>query len=494
MKLATAYDISHRATAVPSLRLCVVLLAGLTVLRLVGLHFSIVDLYIDESQYWAWSREPAFGYFSKPPLLAWIIAASELVCGSSESCARAPAPIFYFGTSLVCYAIAKVLYDERTAFWTALTVALAIGVVFSSRIISTDVPLLFFWAVALLAYVKLLRAPSSRARLWAIVLGVSLGLGLLAKYAMVYFVLCMAVAALIDDDARFIWRRPYVWLALGIAALCLVPNLVWNADNGFATFRHTADNAEGSGLSFSPAKGFEFLASQFAVFGPIVFGALLIVTLHFRRPDISREDRLMLAFSLPVLALITVVAFISGAIVVAAALVRTKAWHWMYASLAIGVVAQAVLLVTDTMADRIKVPYIAKPDVYERTMGWRSLGEETLRFAARAGAKTIVGDGRDIVASLIYYLRHDPRPVLTWQRRNVPADHFDLTRPLTPTAPEPVLFVTSCANGERLKASFRDVEPLGTFETPTGPTSKRDYHVFKLSGGRDPTQPLPYCG
>jgi hypothetical protein len=127
-------------------------------------------------------------------------------------------------------------------------------------------------------------------------------------------------------------------------------------------------------------------------------------------------------------------------------------------------------------------------------MGWRSLGEETLRFAARAGAKTIVGDGRDIVASLIYYLRHDPRPVLTWQRRNVPADHFDLTRPLTPAAPEPVLFVTSCANGERLKTNFRAVEPLGTFETPTGPTTKRDYHVFKLSGGRDPTAPLPFCG
>ena len=63
----------------------------------------------------------------------------------------------------------------------------ATGLSFSARIISTDVPLLLLWAVALLAYVKLLRGPDYR---WATVLGLALGFGMLAKYAMVYFVLC----------------------------------------------------------------------------------------------------------------------------------------------------------------------------------------------------------------------------------------------------------------------------------------------------------------
>lgn len=46
------------------------IVAGLAAIRLVGPHASTVDLFIDESQYWSWPREPAFGYFSKPPLLA----------------------------------------------------------------------------------------------------------------------------------------------------------------------------------------------------------------------------------------------------------------------------------------------------------------------------------------------------------------------------------------------------------------------------------------
>src|SRR5262249_58302909 len=158
-------------------------------IRLAGLTFSTVDLFFDEAQYWAWSREPAFGYFSKPPLLAWTIALAEHVCGSSEACIRAPVPILYFGTSLLVYAVARQLYDTQVAFYAALTTALATGAAFSARIISTDVPLLFFWALALLAYVKLLAGGGTR---WSILLGLALGLGLMAKYAMIYFVLGVA--------------------------------------------------------------------------------------------------------------------------------------------------------------------------------------------------------------------------------------------------------------------------------------------------------------
>jgi hypothetical protein len=35
------------------------------------------DLFFDESQYWSWSRDLAFGYIYKPPLLAWIIGAAR---------------------------------------------------------------------------------------------------------------------------------------------------------------------------------------------------------------------------------------------------------------------------------------------------------------------------------------------------------------------------------------------------------------------------------
>src|SRR4051812_4396840 len=99
----------------PGLPLLLAILVVLTIVRVIGLHTSVVDLFFDEAQYWAWSRDLAFGYFPKPPLLAWIIAASDTVCGSGEACVRITSPLFYFGTSLVVYAIARELYDREAA-------------------------------------------------------------------------------------------------------------------------------------------------------------------------------------------------------------------------------------------------------------------------------------------------------------------------------------------------------------------------------------------
>ena len=136
--MTSTSHVSIRSHVIPSFSFAVAILAALTVIRLIGLEFSVVDLFFDEAQYWAWSREPAFGYFTKPPLLAWIIAGAETLCGSSEACIRAPAPILYFGTCLLVFAIARQLYDESVAFFAAIATALTPGLAFSAT--STKVP------------------------------------------------------------------------------------------------------------------------------------------------------------------------------------------------------------------------------------------------------------------------------------------------------------------------------------------------------------------
>ncbi len=48
-------------------------LAALLVLR-VGFNLvSPLDLYADEAQYWRWGDTLDWGYYSKPPMIAWVI-------------------------------------------------------------------------------------------------------------------------------------------------------------------------------------------------------------------------------------------------------------------------------------------------------------------------------------------------------------------------------------------------------------------------------------
>jgi 4-amino-4-deoxy-L-arabinose transferase-like glycosyltransferase len=496
-------DTAPRSLTDRRLMLCIAILAAVTVVRLIGLAYSQVDLFFDESQYWAWSRELAFGYFSKPPLLSWVIAGAEAVCGSSEACIRAPAPVLYFGTCLVSYAIARTLYDETTAFWAAMLMTFTAGLAFSSRIISTDVPLLFLWAVALLSYVKLLQGGDWR---WGFLLGAAFGLGMLAKYAMIYFVLGIAAAAVIDRDARALLRSPSLWLAAAVGVAFVMPNVIWNAQHSFVTLTHVGHNIQGDGAAFSPLKGLEFFASQFAVFGPVTFSVLLIVLVRVMKPEIGRADRLMLCFAVPTLLLVTATAFVTRAngnwaapafisanVLVAAVLVRHGAWRWIAVSIAIGVIAQIGLLIGDANARRISLPLLPKPDVYSRTMGWRSLGEEIDKLARPAGVRTVAAEQRDVVASLLYYQRDNGRVVLSWPTSPVPNHHFDLTRRLTAAAPDPVLFVTHCPSTARLARQYRNVEPLGQFETRAGPNSTRGYFAFKLSGPVAEIGPIDGC-
>ena len=408
----------------PGLGLALGILGTITLARLIGLYFSTVDLFYDESQYWSWSRELAFGYVTKPPLLAWIIATATHVCGDSEACVRAPCPLFYLGTSLVVYAIAARLYDVKVAFFAALSIGLAPGVAFSARIISTDVPLLFFWALALFAYVKLLEAGDLR---WSILLGLSIGFGMLAKYAMIYFFPGIGLAAAFDRDARRLLSDPGFLIAFGVASLVIAPNVIWNFDHGFSTLHEVGNNAVRDGLEFNWRNGLEFIGSQFGVFGPVLFAVLLAAVARIGSSFVNRADRLMLAFAIPPLGLITAIAFvtrananwaatafISGAIVAVALLVRLEAWKWLAASIALGLGLQGLLLIGDAWATKIHLPFGARGDLYARTLGWRSFAEQAGEMARRVGARTIVGDWHSETASLFYYWRDQPEQILAW--------------------------------------------------------------------------------
>ena len=503
----TSIDVVEAAPWAPAkLSFAHVLLAllALTAIRIVGLHFSVVDLFFDEAQYWAWSRELSFGYFSKPPLLAWLIAATDSICGSGEGCVRLASPLLYLGTSLLVYAIAEKLYGRQTAAWSALAFALGIGLVFSARIISTDVPLLFFWAAMLLAYINLLRRPDWR---WAIVLGVSFGLGMLAKYAMVYFVLCAATACVFDRDARAMVRRPQTWIALFIGVLFVLPNFYWNAANDFLTFRHTGDNITGDGFRLQISGAIGFIAGQFAVAGPMVFAVFLLILVRLLGSSVLPQDKLMLAFAIPPLAVVTALSLVRGAnanwaapAVVSMTILAVAWWvrhgwkHWLRGTITVGLVMQAALLAGDAFADRLTVPPLgSKADLYQRTLGGRDLGRRTAELVRATGARTVAAEGRPEMAALIYNLRDLPVRVVSWPHSKIPDHHFDLTRPLDDSAPEPIVFVSQCGVASRIRHFYRDVTPLPDISVATGPTTGERYQAFKVAGRQRAIEPIGSC-
>src|SRR5690349_17173253 len=100
---------------------CRLILAALLLLGFAGhlfylLHDCPIDLSGDEAQYWDWSRQLELSYYSKGPLVAYIIRASTTIFGNTMPAVRYPAILFSVGTSIVTYLLTKKLFaSERLA-------------------------------------------------------------------------------------------------------------------------------------------------------------------------------------------------------------------------------------------------------------------------------------------------------------------------------------------------------------------------------------------
>jgi hypothetical protein len=163
------------------------------------------------------------------------------------------------------------------------------------------------------------------------------------------------------------------------------------------------------------------------------------------------------------------------------------------ASIAIGLAAQALLLVGDYYAPGVHLPFIARGDLYSRTMGWRSFAEQTGNLARRIGAPTIASDWHAETASLLYYWRDQPEKVVAWLNGPIPKDNFELTRPFTATADQPILYVTACPHSVVLSDYFSKVVSLGSIVAWSGPHTPNYYKVFELAEPRGAILPRGAC-
>jgi 4-amino-4-deoxy-L-arabinose transferase-like glycosyltransferase len=465
---------------------------AVTVARLVWLALGRADLYPDEAQYWLWSLHPALGYYSKPPLVAWLIAATTAVFGEDELAVRLAAPLLHFGTSLVIYAIARRLYDARVAMWSAIAYATLPGVSASAALISTDAPLLFCWAAALYAFIRAREPGGER---WWIAVGIAAGFGLLAKYAMAYWLLsALLFLLLLRDERRHV---PRFLGAAAIAAVIYAPNLMWNALNGFVSYRHTRDNAALGGALLHPTHFLEFLASQFGVFGPIFFTVLILLTLTARHSFRDRRAALLACFALPTLAMMLVVSFLSRAqpnwsaptfvsavvLVVAWLLERGRA-AFVAASVALHILFAVVIFGAHDAAAALSVDLPSKWDLLHRLRGWSTLGRSVSEMLRRHPGTILLSDDREDMAALMYYVRPHPFDALKWNGEGGIHDEFDLTAQPSRYMGDDFLLVTHTPNNiERIFQRFTTVDrPPDDIIIPLDRKTARRYQVYWLHG------------
>jgi hypothetical protein len=278
---------------------CRAIFAGLLLFGLVShvrylTHDCPIDLSGDEAHYWDWSRQLDWSYYSKGPLVAYIIRASCWALGQdSMPAVRFPAVVLATGTSILTYLLTRKLFgSDRLALGTVLMYHVVPMFVAGSMLMTIDPPFFFCWALA--TYLLAHAALDGRRWVWPVI-GVVVGVGFLAKYSMLLWFVPMVLFLVTDREARRALRSPGPWVAIGLSLLFLTPVAVWNARHGWVSFHHvatqTGTSADGK---FRITNVLEFLGGQLGVVGPgifVIMAAGVLYAINPHRTGVDEEGR-----------------------------------------------------------------------------------------------------------------------------------------------------------------------------------------------------------
>jgi len=469
------------------------LLAGLGLYRLWVLWTGPYTLFADEAYYYGWSQALAAGYYSKPPLIAWLIALTTAACGDGPVCVRLGALLLHPLSAALLYLLVRRLYDDRTAFWSAAAFYTLPAIALSSQIISTDVPLVFFWVATLYFFQRALE--TDRRRHW-LAAGLCGGLGLLSKYTMGIFAVSALGYLAADPARRARLRRPGVYLAAATALLVFSPNILWNLRHGFITVVHTAQISQLDGAGLHPGALAAFLGGQFLVFGPVFFAAFLY--LAGARPW-GRDPRLALLwwFAVPFLAIISLQAllarahlnwavptYVTATVLVVAVLLGAGRRRWLAAAVALNLLLGFAIHHFDALARMAGVELTAATDPYKRMRGWDVLGREVQAVYRRYPGIPLLAEDRKTLAQLIYYMRPHPFDAVMWNPLHAVRSQYDLTTDMNRHRGGDFIYVTDDARLPIVSRFFTSVRRLKAIRVPIHRDFALQYYVYYLEGFR----------
>lgn len=452
------------------------LIAVITLYRLFVIQHSGLSLDYDEAYYFGWARSFEFGYYSKPPMIAWLIGLTTRVCGDGELCVKSGTLIAYPVIAWFVFLIGRRLFDARVGFWSSIALTTTPAAFFSALFITTDVVLIVFWTLALYFFV---RAVEHGGWTYWLAAGIAGGLGMLSKYTMILFPLSALLYLAVSPGRRNHLREPKFYVAMTVALLVFSPNLLWNYYNEFVSFSHTAEISQLDRGLLHPAKMFEFLAGQFAVFGPVLMTVFVYTMVRARRLAVAEGYLLLLCFAVPFLAVITLQSllarahfnwaaptYVAASVLVVGYLIHKRRSALLACALALNIALGLVIYHYHSLANTLDIELGHHTDPFVHRLGWRQVGAQVQAVLERYPDATLVADGRRVLAEIVYYVKPHPYDAGIWNPSAKVTDHYRLTADVAKRLGEDFVFVSANTKRQQLEGHFASVRHIASVNVP----------------------------
>jgi|WetSurMetagenome_2_1015567.scaffolds.fasta_scaffold00480_8 membrane-associated phospholipid phosphatase len=353
------------------------------------------------------------------PLTSWLIAAGSALFGDTVFGIRVFALILSLPSLYLIFRLVKEMYhDEAAALWAAVLLMVVPVFSISGVTFTFETPLVFFWILSLFLFYRAagIEDKTSAPRIW-IFLGVSMGLGLLTSYLMLFFYIGMLIALIMSDRKCLLKTAgPYISIAIGLCAVLLL-----NLADG-RTMIVDAGEAVHSATGLM-----QFVRRQAVIITPVML-CLIFYALHrLFYGDKGFRSTYLFAFSIPVLIFsfitcmlvsrqpgLAITGYLTGLIAVAAFFFRadeelplTSGMKMLRRVVVCVAVAMALLVTAISHFPAIN-KLSPEFDPVTELRGWRELGAEVGALAGeykKEGPAQIISDSCGIAAELAFYVK-----------------------------------------------------------------------------------------
>jgi len=445
--------------------------------KTISIYFTNFNMFGDEAQYWLWSKNFELGYFSKPPLLSWVIGIYSAVFGDSFFSLKLIPVFAYFLIGLSVYSLSKNIgLKKYEALSCSLFFLLMPAVSFSSFIISTDIFLLLFWTLSLNQLLKITHKPKIKNFVF---LGIYIGLAFISKYAAIYFLVCLLVYILIDKKFRNLFFENYLNFLLSFIFILIIltPNIIWNLNNEWVTLQHTSDNANLKNIKIDLLRGLEFLGIQILMLGPFIFLGSLI---KIKNLEFNRNKKVLLVFSLPIFFIVFFEAVIVRANANWAAPALISFFVFLYVSSKEESIYMNLNLFFNFIFCIIFFLLIATnhpSKIFERIIGLNNFAEYVYSEGSKNNITRYVVSDRLLFSSLNYELRE--RGVnfyMPYKENSKITNHFMISSPLNKLISENFILIGSPEDIIYLKNTYK----LKIKEMPKTSFTKNKLEMYEV--------------
>jgi 4-amino-4-deoxy-L-arabinose transferase-like glycosyltransferase len=196
---------------------------------------------LDVSEMHGWAQTFQWGFYKHPPMPTWIIAASQFLVGKNMLSLFLPASLSIAGTYYCVGWLAGKFLPEKEAIVALFLYSLTIFCNLWSTDFNHNQIQMPFWAMSIVFIYLTLTTGES---VFAILLGVAMGLNALSKYTAALLVPCVILLMIFSYE----WRKKISFKLFFFSAIAFFltfgGHLQWLLHNNFLPLRYVSDRFE----------------------------------------------------------------------------------------------------------------------------------------------------------------------------------------------------------------------------------------------------------